>query len=137
MEEEAADLLGFPLVDIPTLSWCPARAVITQIVDWLVGAGRVPLLGRETVLADLFQRESRVPISPSLGVAMPGARTCVPDIIGVLARLSHPIVWNGDPPYSVRVVCLLLWPYHLPGSGLRALKAVSDVFCRLRDERSE
>lgn len=86
------------------------------------------------VFANLLEREKLGSTGVGKGVAVPHARISgLEGIIGVFARLSHPIDFDSVDDHPVDLMFMLLAP---EDAGTEHLKALARVSRMLRDEKT-
>lgn len=88
-----------------------------------------PALSRETLRAEILQRESVRSTAVSGGLAFPHAR--VKGFCGIgmaLAVLRRPIGFGGDTPGGVNLVCMVVVPQDAPMVTLKVMSRVANFF---------
>ncbi|MFM8282045.1 MAG: PTS sugar transporter subunit IIA [Planctomycetaceae bacterium] len=112
------------------------EAVIREMAQALVDAGRIKPGDYESIVRAILNREQLGSTGIGRGVAVPHTKhPSVTKLVGTVA-VSHDGIdfdsLDGDP---VQLIFLLVSPPHPPGDHLRALENISrqlrdDVFCR-------
>jgi mannitol/fructose-specific phosphotransferase system IIA component (Ntr-type) len=120
------------ILDMKALEHWPA---IVELVDHLVGCGRLPATLREEVLAALKSREDQVSTGIGSGVAIPHAFSDhLQEVAAVFGRSKTGIDFEAIDNAPVHFVILFIVPrkdYHL---HLRTLAAIAKMFtnCEVR-----
>ena len=113
---------------------------IVELVDHLVGCGRLPAAQREEVLAALKSREDQVSTGIGSGVAIPHAFSDdLDEVAAVFGRSKAGIDFEAIDNAPVHFVILFIVPrkdYHL---HLRTLAAIAKMFtnCEVRRQFGE
>jgi mannitol/fructose-specific phosphotransferase system IIA component (Ntr-type) len=120
---------------IPALAARDRDQVLVEMVDRLVESGRVR--AREVILHTVRERERIWPTAIGKGVAIPHGRSLVvPELTIVFARLADGVDFGAEDGDLVRLVFLILAPYHEKANRyLPALGKVVELVAR--DETRE
>ncbi|KQT35067.1 PTS lactose transporter subunit IIC [Sphingomonas sp. Leaf412] len=129
MSSDLSDLVSPDLVAVG-LSAATRKALFQQL-GALAAAAAGPGVDARTIGDLLTAREKLGSTGFGGGIALPHAR--VPGltrIVGLVARLAHPIDFGAVDDQPVDIVAVLLSP---PGAGAAHLKALARVARRFRD----
>jgi len=106
--------------------------VIDELIDHLVGAGRIKPEHRDKIVAVVRQRESKMSTGIGLGIGIPhGTTDLIPDVIGAFGRSKKGIRFDAMDEQPVTLVMLFLVP---AGQFQKHLRTLAD-FARLLKQR--
>jgi PTS system fructose-specific IIA component/PTS system nitrogen regulatory IIA component len=112
------------------------EAVITELVDALVSAGRIEQKDRVDIVAAIMKREELGSTGIGRGVAVPHTKhPSVERLVGTVGISMDGVDFDSLDGERVHLLFLLVSPPDRPGEHLKALENVSrqlrdDVFCR-------
>ncbi len=125
--DELHDILSADAV-LAALAVPNKKTLLGQLAQ---AAGRVAGVDPRIVVDRLVERERLGSTGFGNGIAIPhGKIDGLPKVVGVFARLSHPVDFAAIDDLPVDLVFLLLSP---PDAGVEHLKALARVSRRLRD----
>ena len=110
--------------------------VIGEVVDALVGAGRVAQDERDNIVEAVMKREELGSTGIGRGVAVPHTKhPSVEKLVGTVAISEEGVDFDSLDGEKVQLFFLLISPPDQPGEHLRALENISrklrdDTFCR-------
>jgi mannitol/fructose-specific phosphotransferase system IIA component (Ntr-type) len=120
---------------IPEMKALEHWPAIVELVDHLVGCGRLPAGLKEQVLAELRNREDQISTGIGAGVAIPHAFSDeLEEVAAVFGRSMAGIDFESIDNAPVHLIILFIVPrkdYHL---HLRTLAAIAKMFtnCEIR-----
>ena len=127
---------------VPDMKTTARWEAIGELVDVLVKAGKIRDEERELVLESIKQREQTMSTGIGFGIAIPHARmTEVKKLVGLFARLDHPVDFEALDDQPSDLIFLLLAPDSADADSLKALARISRLLRdsglqrRLRQER--
>ncbi len=107
--------------------------VIGELVDALIGAGRLQAADRETVIEALLGRERRGSTGFGKGVAVPHVKhDCISEMVAAIGTSDRGIDFNSLDKEPVYTAFLLLSPADHPEEHLQAMET---IFKNLGQER--
>lgn len=110
--------------------------VIGEVVDALVGAGKVTKDERDNIVEAVMKREELGSTGIGRGVAVPHTKhPSVEKLVGTVAISEEGVDFDSLDGEKVQLFFLLISPPDQPGEHLRALENISrklrdDTFCR-------
>lgn len=116
---------------LPSLAAETPWQAMEELVDYLIGEGRVMAESREDFLAALHDREEQVSTGIGYGVAIPHAycgSLSAPE--AVLGRSQDGIEFEAPDNAPVHFIMLLLVPENQAQAHLQTLASVAGVFSR-------
>src|SRR5260221_14072626 len=120
-----ADIL-MPDQIVPRLNAADRWAVIDQLIDVLVRAGKLRAEDRETARNAVKTRETTNSTGIGYGIAMPHAAvSCVSDVVAAFARLGAGVDFQALDNQPVTLCLLLLTPHGQAQKQLQTLASVS------------
>lgn len=123
------DELLQPVTVLVSIAATSKKALLNQLATAAANAHGVDARQVATALAD---RERIGSTGFGGGIAIPHARLAgLPHVIGVFARLAHPVDFQAIDELPVDLVFMMLSP---PDAGADHLKALARVSRRLRDQ---
>jgi PTS system nitrogen regulatory IIA component len=121
------DLLK-PEAVLPALEASTKKQVLHEVC---AAAGRQTGLGEREILETILQRERLGSTGVGQGVAIPHGKLATLDrLVGVFARLAHPVEFDSLDDEPVDLIFALLAP---AGAGADHLKALARIARVLRD----
>ena len=111
---------------LPEMQATDRWAAIVELVDLLVGAGKIAAADRDGILADLRKREESMSTGIGFGIAIP--HTSSPRVSGVVAafgRSSKGIEFEALDNAPVRFIVLFVVPMDEFQTHLRTLAAIA------------
>ena len=118
---------------LPSLSSQTRDEAIAELVDALVGTGRVSTDRRDEIVAALIERENQGSTGIGKGIAVPHVKTsAVTDIVGTIGSSEAGIDFSSLDNAPVYSVLLLLSP---PNDPDRHLEAMESLFAHLQRDR--
>lgn len=101
------------------------RGVLRRLSDHIQARMGIPA---PTLLEALIEREQLGSTAVGNGIALPHARTNVPQLHGVFARLRQPVDFEAVDDGPVDIVFLLLAPEAATAEHLKALSRIARSF---------
>jgi mannitol/fructose-specific phosphotransferase system IIA component (Ntr-type) len=99
--------------------------VIGELVDALIGAGRLDAGDRETIIGALLEREKRGSTGFGKGVAVPHVKhDCISSMIAAIGTSASGIDFNALDKEPVYTAFLLLSPADHPEEHLQAMETI-------------
>jgi len=87
------------------------RAVLEELLDYLIDSGEVPNEARKDVLAAILAREERLSTGMEGGVALPhGLTDAIAEEVAAVGIASHGVPFEALDGNPARIIVLLLTP---------------------------
>jgi mannitol/fructose-specific phosphotransferase system IIA component (Ntr-type) len=110
---------------IADLKATTARAVMEEMVDALIKAGKLPEAKRKSVVDSLMAREKKASTGFGNGVAIPHVKhEAVGTLVGIVARSSNGVEFSALDRQPVHVFFLLVSPPNQPAEHLKAMENI-------------
>ncbi|MEP6708956.1 MAG: PTS sugar transporter subunit IIA [Verrucomicrobiota bacterium] len=111
---------------IPEMKAPERWPAIVELIDLLVGLGRIKPADRDSILASLKQREETMSTGIGFGIAIPHASSDrVNDVVAAFGRSSHGIEFDALDNAPVKFVVLFIVPKNQFQTHLRTLASIA------------
>src|SRR4026208_2072163 len=111
---------------IPEMKATERWSAIVELIDLLVGLGKIKTEDRESILASLKQREETMSTGIGFGIAIPHASSDrVSQVVAAFGRSSKGIEFDSLDNAPVRFIVLFVVPKDQFQTHLRTLAAIA------------
>jgi mannitol/fructose-specific phosphotransferase system IIA component (Ntr-type) len=111
---------------IPEMKATERWPAIVELIDLLVGLGRINPADRDNILASLKQREETMSTGIGFGIAIPHASSDrVNDVVAAFGRSSQGIEFDALDNAPVKFVVLFIVPKNQFQTHLRTLASIA------------
>ena len=111
---------------IPEMKATERWPAIVELIDLLVGLGRINPADRDSILASLKQREETMSTGIGFGIAIPHASSDrVNDVVAAFGRSSQGIEFDALDNAPVKFVVLFIVPKNQFQTHLRTLASIA------------
>jgi mannitol/fructose-specific phosphotransferase system IIA component (Ntr-type) len=111
---------------IPEMKATERWPAIVELIDLLVGQGKIDPANRESILASLKQREETMSTGIGFGIAIPHASSeAVTEVVAAFGRSSHGIEFDALDNAPVKFVVLFIVPKNQFQTHLRTLASIA------------
>jgi nitrogen PTS system EIIA component len=111
---------------IPEMKATERWPAIVELIDLLVGRGRIDPASRESILASLKQREETMSTGIGFGIAIPHASSeNVSEVVAAFGRSSQGIEFDALDNAPVKFVVLFIVPKDQFQTHLRTLASIA------------
>jgi mannitol/fructose-specific phosphotransferase system IIA component (Ntr-type) len=111
---------------IPEMKATERWPAIVELIDLLVGLGRINPADRDSILASLKQREETMSTGFGFGIAIPHASSDrVNDVVAAFGRSSQGIEFDALDNAPVKFVVLFIVPKNQFQTHLRTLASIA------------
>ena len=111
---------------IPEMMATERWPAIVELIDLLVGLGRINPADRDSILASLKQREETMSTGIGFGIAIPHASSDrVNDVVAAFGRSSQGIEFDALDNAPVKFVVLFIVPKNQFQTHLRTLASIA------------
>ncbi len=111
---------------IPEMKATERWAAIVELIDLLVGLGKIKADDRESILASLKQREETMSTGIGFGIAIPHASSDrIEEVVAAFGRSSTGIEFDALDNAPVKFVVLFIVPKNQFQTHLRTLASIA------------
>src|ERR1022692_1782569 len=111
---------------IPEMKATERWSAIVELIDLLVGLGKIKTEDRESILASLKKREEEMSTAIGFGIAIPHARSDrIEEVVASFGRSSQGIEFDALDNAPVKFVFLLIVPKNRFQTHLRTLASIA------------
>lgn len=115
-----------PAQILPEMQATDRWAAIVELVDLLVGSGKIAAADREGILADLRKREESMSTGIGFGIAIPHTSSArVTSVVAAFGRSSKGIEFEALDNAPVKFIVLFVVPKDEFQTHLRTLAAIA------------
>ncbi len=111
---------------IPEMKAADRWSAIVELIDLLVGRGKIKPEDRNNILASLKAREETMSTGIGFGIAIPHCSSeCIPEVIAAFGRSPGGIEFDALDNAPVRFVVLFIVPKNQFQTHLRTLASIA------------
>src|SRR5450631_662692 len=113
---------------IPEMKAAERWSAIVELIDLLVGLGKIKTEDRESILASVKQREEKMSTGIGFGIAIPHASSDrIEEVVASFGRSSQGIEFDALDNAPVKFVVLFIVPKNQSKTHLRSLASIAKL----------